>query len=73
MKYFWDPPGKVVGLNADIQRHRNELAKLDDHILRLEGHTDNMSIAALRTYRHLRCQLQQSFADILSQFARRKE
>ena len=27
-KYFWDNPKKPLGLNADIERHRKEEAKL---------------------------------------------
>lgn len=69
-KYFWDPPGKELGLNADIQRHREMEAEFDEKILELESKSDERSIAALRTYRHFRCQLLASKAELVSKLGR---
>lgn len=71
MSYFWDPPGVKVGLNADIERHRERLAKLDADIAECECRTDAMSVAAMRTLRHLRAQLLQSLAEVTSQIGKK--
>lgn len=63
MKYFWQD---TKGLKADVQRHRAKEAELDAKIAELEGKDDPMSVAALRTYRHLRAQLLQSKAEVVS-------
>jgi hypothetical protein len=68
MIYFW---GKVA-LKADIARHRVEEKKLDERIAELEGKTDAVSLAAIRTYRHLRTQLLMSKAEVVNNVGRTK-
>ena len=69
MKYFWKD---TAGLKADIQRHRATEQDLQQRIDALEGKTDEMSQAALRTLRHFMCQLQASKAAVVSKIGRKK-
>jgi hypothetical protein len=62
MNYFW----RQCALKADIERHRVEERKLDARIAELEQKTDQMSVAALGAYRHLRAQLLASKAEVVS-------
>jgi hypothetical protein len=68
MTYFW---GKVP-LKADIERHRKAEQKFDAKIAELEDKTDAMSVAALRTYRHLRAQLLASKAEVVSRIGKER-
>lgn len=69
MSYFWN---KVQGLNADIDRHREEEIKLQNKIRELESSTDNLSKMALPMYRTLLLTLQQSKADLVSKLGNKK-
>ena len=73
MRYFWDPPGKKIGLKADIERHRKERIKLETEIAKREQSTDPMAVSFVRTFRHFRCQLEQSFAEIVPKIGRKKK
>ena len=68
MKYFWN---KATGLNADIERHRAKEQELETKIAELEGETDEMSIAALRTYRHLLHQLHLSKVEVVTKIGKK--
>lgn len=68
-KYFH---GKMDGLNADIERHRQKQAELEAKITELEGKTDGSSIIYLNTYRHLLNQLLQSKAEVTSKIGKKK-
>lgn len=69
--YFWDPPGKEVGLNADLERHRRHEAELDEKILALEGKEGEFDQFTLAAYRHLRAQLLQSKAEVVAKLGRK--
>lgn len=71
MTFFWS---KAKGLKADIERHRVQEAKLDAKIAEIENMAEpsSMDIAALRTYRGLRAQLQQSRADVVTKIGKKK-
>lgn len=71
--YFWDPPGRKLGLKADIKRHREAQAKLDARIAELEAvkERDYFQEMILRTYRHIRAQLLQSRADTVDKLGRK--
>jgi uncharacterized protein YlxW (UPF0749 family) len=68
MKFFWS---KAKGLNADIERHRAKEQELQAKIDELEHKTDEMSVAALRTYRHFMYQLQVSKADVVNKIGKK--
>ena len=68
MKFFWT---KAKGLNADIQRHREQEKELVVKIAELEGQDDEMSIASLKVYRNFLCQLQQSKADVVTKIGKK--
>ena len=68
MKYFWN---KAKGLNADIERHRAKEKELEAKIAKLEGETDPMSIAALRTYRRFLYQLQLSKVEVVTKIGKK--
>jgi hypothetical protein len=64
-KYFWDNPKKPLGLNADIERHRKEEAKL------LKAIEDSTDARFEITYRTLYCHLIESKAALLEKFGRK--
>ena len=68
MKFFWN---KAKGLNADIERHRAKEKELEAKIAELEGETDPMSIAVLRTYRRFLYQLHLSKAEVVTKIGRK--
>ena len=68
MKYFWN---KAKGLNADVERHRAKEQELEAMIAELEGETDPMSIAALRTYRRFLYQLHLSKAEVVTKIGKK--
>ena len=68
MAYFWN---KAKGIKADVDRHRAKEQELETRIADLEGETDEMSIAALRTYRHLLHQLHLSKAEVVTKIGRK--
>lgn len=68
MSYFWE---KASGLKADIERHRMKEAELIEKINELEGKDDPMSLAIIRTYRHLLCQLQASKVDVVNKIGKK--
>jgi len=67
--YFWN---KASGLNADIQRHREEEQRLIEIILDLESkEPTEMNKARIRTYRNILLVLQQSKAELLTKLGRK--
>jgi hypothetical protein len=68
--YFW----RELGLNADIDRHRNEESKLRAKIAELEAKKslDYFDQAGLRTYKHLLNQLLQSKAEVVNKIRKSK-
>lgn len=70
-KYFFD---KKIGLNKDIERHREEKRRLDEKIELLENNPkrDKFVEASIRTYRNFRCILEQSLAEVVSKLGRKK-
>jgi len=68
MKWFWN---KAKGLNADIERHRAKEKELEAMIAELEGETDPMSVATLRTYRRFLYQLHLSKAEVVTKIGRK--
>ena len=67
--YFWN---KASGLNADIQRHREEEQRLIEIILDLESkEPTEMNKARIRTYRNSLLVLQQSKAELLTKLGRK--
>ena len=68
MKYFWN---KAKGLKADVERHRTKEQELEAMIAELEGETDPMSIAALRTYRRFLYQLHLSKAEVVTKIGKK--
>ena len=73
MRYFWDPPKTKIGLKADIERHRRTRMELEGRIKVAEQSNDSFSISLSRTLRHLRCQLEQSFVEIVPKIGRKKK
>lgn len=70
MSYFWDDPRKPpIGLKADIDRHRKEKVKLEAMIEAWEGKNEILA----RNWRHFRCQLEQSLADLVSKLGKKNE
>ena len=69
MSFFWK---KAPGLNAEIERHREQEQEFIAKIAELETKDDPMSIAALRVYRRFYAQLQQSKADVVSKLGKKK-
>lgn len=71
MTFFWS---KAKGIKADIERHRVQEAELDAKIAKIENMAEPgpMDIAALRTYRRFRAQLQQSRADVVTKIGKKK-
>lgn len=69
MKYFYN---KASGTKADINRHREKEKELDAKISELEAieEPDEFQVSALRTYRHLRSQLLQSKAEVVSKIGK---
>ena len=75
MMYFY---GKVNGVNAEIERHRAEEAKLRSEIEKyqkiLENNPDDkMAKRALKVNYHFLDMLLQSKAEVLSKFGKIKE
>lgn len=68
MKFFWKP---ATGLNADIERHREQEQELMKKIAELENKDDQMSIRALSVYRSFLLQLQTSKADVVSKIGKK--
>lgn len=72
--YFWDP--KPIGLNADIQRHRDKARDLDERIEAAErqrrGEDPRMSESIVRTYRHSRYLLDVSLANVVDKLGRKR-
>ena len=68
MKFFWN---KAKGLSADIERHREKEKELEAMITELEGETDPMSVATLRTYRRFLYQLHLSKANVVSKIGKK--
>jgi len=68
MKYFWN---KATGLKADVERHRAKEQDLETRIAELEGKTDEMSIAALRDYRHLLHHLHLSKVEVVTKIGKK--
>jgi len=67
--YFWN---KVSGLNADIQRHREEEQRLIEIILNLKSkELTEMNKARIRSYRNILLVLQQSKAELLTKLGRK--
>ena len=73
-KYFWDPPGTVIGVKADINRHRRSEAILDERIAQLEAIDKSlrtpMEVATLASYRNLRARLLASKAEAVSRLGK---
>ena len=71
IKFFWS---NTKGLKADVERHRAKEAELDAKIAELEAIKEPhpIEVAALRTYRRFRGQLQQSKAEVVSKIGKRK-
>lgn len=70
-KYFWDDPRKpLIGLNADIERHRAHKASLQAKLAEAEARTDDMGPSFVATYRHCLAQLEQSLAEVVSKLGR---
>ena len=65
-KFFF---GKVAGLNADIERHRDYEKDLRQKLAEYEEEGNENLI---RTYRHFLNQLLQSKADVVSQIGKKK-
>ena len=68
-KYFWDPPGKQIGLKADIERHRLEAQYLDQRIQQAEEQGDSLTARVYRQFRYL---LEVSKAEVVNRIGRRK-
>lgn len=69
IKYFWD---NAPGLNADIERHRIEEARLEAKIAEFEAmdpNTKNIQ-THIRTYRHFLYLLHQSKAEVVNKMGR---
>lgn len=71
MTFFWDPPGKKLGLKAEIKRHREYESKLDQNIAECEQRTDMFGAAGVRIYRNLRAKLLQSKAEVVSKIGKK--
>lgn len=71
MKWFWQ---ESTGLKADVERHRAKEAELDALIAEIEANPEptDLDLTALRTYRHLRAQLQQSKAEVVNKIGKSK-
>lgn len=72
IKYFWD---KAPGLNADIERHRNEEVRLEAKIAELEAMdpTNKNVQMHIRTYRHFLYLLHQSKAEVVNNIGRNND
>lgn len=68
--YFW----REIGLNADIDRHRQEEINLRTKIAELEAKEslDYFNQEVLRTYRYLLGQLLQSKAELVEKLGKPK-
>lgn len=69
MKYFYN---KASGTKADVNRHREEEKQLDMKISELEAieEPNEFEVRALRTYHHIRDQLLQSKANVVSKIGK---
>lgn len=69
MKYFYRA---ASGLKADVNRHREKEIELDSKISELEAikEPSEFEVAALNTYRHIRSQLLQSKAEVVSKIGK---
>lgn len=73
MAYFWTP--KPIGLNADIERHRQAEQGLKDNIKELEDKVKPLTYfdeVALRVYKHHLNLLWESKAKVLEQLGRKQ-
>lgn len=68
MKFFWKP---ATGLNADIERHRDQEQELMKKIAELELKDDPMSVRSIAVYRNFLLQLQTSKADVVSKIGKK--
>jgi hypothetical protein len=67
MDYFYN---KTTGINADIARHREKEAFLNEEIARLKGSTNPMDVSLLSAYRNLLSKLMESKANTVSKIGR---
>lgn len=67
-KFFWKP---ASGVNADIERHRNQEAEILGKIALYEGKTDKRSLGILATYRNFLYQLELSKAEVVSKIGKK--
>ena len=72
--YFWDPPGTIIGVKADINRHLRSEVILDEKIAQLEAIEKSlrtpMEVATLASYRNLRAHLLASKAEAVSRLGK---
>jgi phage-related minor tail protein len=60
----------ATGLNADIDRHRSEEARLNTIIADLEDKEDDMSVACKKTFIELRDALRQNKAELVNKLGK---
>jgi hypothetical protein len=73
-KWFYDDP---TGVKMDVERHRQKQFELEQRIAELEcavaiNPDDEFLVTALRTYRHLLCQLLDSKVNAVSKIGKTK-
>lgn len=73
-KWFFNDP---IGVKMDVERHREKQNELEQTIAHLDcavgvDPSDEGSVVALRTYRHLLCQLLDSKANAVSKIGKSK-
>lgn len=72
MPYFFDPPGQVPKIKADIERHRREEQTLRRKIHELEGKPDDFSRAVERAYQLMLSALLDSKAAAVERLGRKR-
>ena len=68
MKQFFSK--SATGINADIDRHRSEEARLNAAIADLEGKEDEMSVACRKAFIEIRDVIRKNKAELVSKIGK---